>query len=144
MLDEPAKSIAPLSVSASASSDRVPPPWWAKVATLLRYAWASWWPMALGFALRSPRKAGTYEACDFVLLLLARIESRARFFTRFYEEATPIAQPLMALWARDKMPSRAALSRWLRTLTEENVELVRTLFYPIFCTTACAGRRSVA
>jgi hypothetical protein len=46
----------------------------------------------------------------------------------FYERLQPFAIPFMALFERDRFPSRSALSRFLTALTEAPVEALRTLF----------------
>jgi hypothetical protein len=46
----------------------------------------------------------------------------------FYERLQPFAVPFMALFERDRLPSRSALSRFLASLTEGPVEALRTLF----------------
>src|SRR5215475_5096408 len=46
----------------------------------------------------------------------------------FYESLQPFAGPFMALFQRDRLPSRSALSRFLTALTQEAVEALRTLF----------------
>ena len=42
--------------------------------------------------------------------------------------SSPLRFPLMALFERDRLPSRSALSRFLAALTETPVEALRTLF----------------
>src|SRR6266581_2463706 len=46
----------------------------------------------------------------------------------FYERLQPFAVPFMALFERDRLPSRSTLSRFLAALTTEPVEALRTLF----------------
>jgi hypothetical protein len=46
----------------------------------------------------------------------------------FYKHLQPFAVPFMALFDRDRLPSRSALSRFLAALTEPPVEALRTLF----------------
>jgi hypothetical protein len=46
----------------------------------------------------------------------------------FYQRLQPFAVPFMALFERDQLPSRAALSRFLAALTQAPVEALRTLF----------------
>jgi hypothetical protein len=46
----------------------------------------------------------------------------------FYERLQPFAVPFMALFERDRLPSRSALSRFLASLTEGPVEALRTFF----------------
>jgi len=54
--------------------------------------------------------------------------SKERTLEAFYERLQPFAIPFMALFERDQLPSRSALSRFLAALTEAPVEALRTLF----------------
>jgi hypothetical protein len=54
--------------------------------------------------------------------------SGERTLETFYESLQPFAVPFMALFERDQLPSRSALSRFLAALTSEPVEALRTLF----------------
>lgn len=54
--------------------------------------------------------------------------SGERTLEDFYERLQPFAVPFMALFERDRLPSRSALSRFLAALTGEPVEALRTLF----------------
>jgi hypothetical protein len=54
--------------------------------------------------------------------------SGERTLAEFYERLQPFAVPFMALFERDQLPSRSALSRFLAVLTEAPVEAPRTLF----------------
>jgi hypothetical protein len=51
-----------------------------------------------------------------------------RTVEEFYARLQPFAIPFMALFERDRLPSRSALSRFLAALTEEPVEALRMLF----------------
>jgi hypothetical protein len=128
MLNEPRHSSAPVTLSATSRSDRQPPPWWAQAVVLVRHIWAQWMLMPLSSALALSRRAGTYEACDFLLVLICLVLSNAPSIRSFYQEVPPIAEVLFALWGRKKMPHRSALSRWLLAIDPSVVEHVRTLF----------------
>jgi hypothetical protein len=54
--------------------------------------------------------------------------SGERTLEEFYQRLQPFAVPFMALFDRDQLPSRSALSRFLAALTEAPVEALRTLF----------------
>jgi hypothetical protein len=54
--------------------------------------------------------------------------SGERTLEEFYQRLQPVAVPFMALFERDRLPSRSALSRFLAALTEAPVEALRTLF----------------
>jgi hypothetical protein len=74
------------------------------------------------------RRFGRYEAIDFLAVLFGYAISGERTLEAFYERLQPFAVPFMALFERDQLPSRSALSRFLAALTEAPVEALRTLF----------------
>src|SRR5207245_1266116 len=74
------------------------------------------------------RRFGHYEVIDFLAVLFGYAISGERTLEEFYERLQPFAVPFMALFGRDRLPSRSALSRFLAALTEAPVEALRTLF----------------
>jgi len=74
------------------------------------------------------RRFGHYEVIDFVAVLFGYAISGERTLEAFYERLQPFAVAFMALFERDRLPSRSALSRFLAALTPESVEALRTLF----------------
>lgn len=74
------------------------------------------------------RRFGQYEVIDFLAALFGYAISGERTLEEFYERLEPFAIPFMALFERDRLPSRSALSRFLAALTEAPVEALRTLF----------------
>src|SRR6266851_1578771 len=96
-------SIADVSVFIETSSKSVPstPSWFGEVALIIPY---------LG-------KQGVLNAI-----------SGERTLEGFYERLLPLAHPFMALFDRERLPSRSALSRFLASLTWEATEALRTLF----------------
>src|SRR2546426_3729059 len=74
------------------------------------------------------RRFGRYEVIDFLAVLFGYAISGERTLEEFYERLQPFAVPFMALFERDRLPSRSALSRFLAALTEAPVEALRTLF----------------
>jgi hypothetical protein len=74
------------------------------------------------------RRFGRYEVIDFFAVLFGYAISGERTLEEFYERLQPFAGPFMALFERDQLPSRSALSRFLAALTEAPVEALRTLF----------------
>src|SRR6266699_2778480 len=74
------------------------------------------------------RRFGRYESIDFFAVLFGYAISGERTLEEFYERLQPFAVPFMALFERDQLPSRSALSRFLAVLTEAPVEALRTLF----------------
>jgi hypothetical protein len=74
------------------------------------------------------KRFGRYEVIDFLTVLFGYAISGERTLEAFYERLQPFAVPFMALFERDQLPSRSALSRFLAALTEVPVEALRTLF----------------
>jgi hypothetical protein len=74
------------------------------------------------------KRFGRYEVLDFLAVLFGYAISGERTFEEFYESLQLFAVPFMALFERDRLPSRSALSRFLAALTEAPVEALRTLF----------------
>jgi hypothetical protein len=65
---------------------------------------------------------------DFVAVLFGYATSGERTLDAFYEWLRPWAEPLVALFGRDRLPARSTtLSRFLAALTPEPVESLRTL-----------------
>ncbi len=74
------------------------------------------------------RRFGHYDVIDFFAVLFGYAISGEPTLEAFYERLQPFAIPYMALFERDHLPSRSALSRFLAALTAEPVEVLRTLF----------------
>src|SRR5215470_13849417 len=74
------------------------------------------------------RRFGRYEVIDVLVVLFGYAISGERTLEAFYERLQPFAGPFMALFERDRLPSRSALSRFLAALTEAPVDALRTLF----------------
>ncbi len=74
------------------------------------------------------RRFGQYEVIDFLAVLFGYEILGERTLEEFYERLQPFAVPFMALFERDRLPSRSALSRFLAAVTEAPVEALRTLF----------------
>ena len=55
---------------------------------------------------------------DFLAVLFGYAISGERTLEEFYKRLQPFAVPFMALFERDRLPSRSALSRFLAALTE--------------------------
>jgi hypothetical protein len=64
---------------------------------------------------------------DFLAVLFGYAISGERTLEEFYQRLQPFAVPFMALFERDQLPSRAALSRFLAALTQAPVEALRSL-----------------
>jgi len=74
------------------------------------------------------RRLGRYDVIDLLAVLFGYAISGERTLEEFYQRLQPFAIPFMALFERDQLPSRSALSRFLAALTEAPVEALRTLF----------------
>ncbi len=76
----------------------------------------------------SRKRFGTYETIDFICVLIGYTLSGEATLKEFYERLTPFASQFMVLFGRSELPSRAALSRYLKALDQSPVEALRTLF----------------
>jgi hypothetical protein len=76
----------------------------------------------------SRKRLGTYDTIDFICVLIGYTLSGEATLKDFYERLTPFAVPFMTLFGRSELPSRAALSRFLKALDQSAVEALRTLF----------------
>ncbi len=74
-------------------------------------------------------RAGFFEVCDFVLLLLVYATSHADTLKTFFHDLRPCKSLLPVVWARLRLPSRSALSRFLAAVTAPAVEALRTLLF---------------
>jgi hypothetical protein len=74
------------------------------------------------------RRFGYYEVIDFLAVLFGYAASGERTLAAFYERLRPWAK-VIALFGRDRLPSRSVLSRWLAGLTVEPVEALRACFH---------------
>src|SRR5260370_25831379 len=68
------------------------------------------------------------QLIDFLAVLFGYAVSSERTLEEFYEQLLPLAQPFIALFDRERLPSRSALSRFLASLSLEATEALRTLF----------------
>src|SRR5438034_9064971 len=124
-------SIADVSVCIQTSSESVPstPSWFGEVALIIPYLRKQGVLSAINSQVRlARRRFGRYEVIDFLAVLLGYAISGERTLEEFYEQLLPLAQPFMALFDREILPSRSALSRFLASLTWEATEALRTLF----------------
>lgn len=124
-------SIADGSVRIHTSAESVPraPSWFGEVVLLTTYLRKLQVLAKISEQVRFRRRRfGRYEVLDFLVVLFGYALSRERTLEAFYERLRPFASPFMALFERDQLPSRSALSRFLATLTAEAVEALRTLF----------------
>jgi hypothetical protein len=124
-------SIADEAVIIQSTSESVPstPCWFGEVAlmaaSLRKHGVLTKISERVRFARR---RFGHYEVIDFLVVLFGYAISGERTLEAFYERLQPFAVPFMALFERDRLPSRSALSRFLAALTPEAVEALRALF----------------
>jgi hypothetical protein len=124
-------SIADSSVIIQTSSESVPatPSWFGEVALIIPSLRKQGVLSAISSQVRLARcRFGQYEVIDFLAVLFGYAISGERTLETFYERLLPLAQPFMALFERERLPSRSALSRFLASLTWEATEALRTLF----------------
>jgi hypothetical protein len=124
-------SIADVSVCIQTSSESVPstPSWFGEVALLISHLRKQGVLSAISSQVRlARRRFGHYEVIDFLAVLFGYAISGERTLEVFYERLLPLAQPFMALFERENLPSRSALSRFLASLTWTATEALRTLF----------------
>src|SRR6266700_2908505 len=124
-------SIADSSVIIQTSSESVPvtPSWFGEVALIIPYLRKQGVLSAISAQVRlARRRFGHYEVIDFLAILFGYAISGEHTLEEFYEQLLPFAQPFMALFDRERLPSRSALSRFLASLTWEATEALRSLF----------------
>jgi hypothetical protein len=71
---------------------------------------------------------GIYDTIDFVVVLIGYALSGEPTLKAFYERLRPFAMAFMALFGRNKLPSRSALSRFLEAIDQPTVEALRARF----------------
>jgi hypothetical protein len=123
--------IADVSVCIQTSWESVPstPSWFGEVALLIPSLRKQGVLSAINSQVRLARgRFGRYEVIDFLAVLFGYAISGERTLEVFYERLLPLAQPFMALFERENLPSRSALSRFLASLTWTATETLRTLF----------------
>jgi hypothetical protein len=124
-------SIADGSVRIQTSSEANPstPSWFGEVVLIVEYLRKHGIFAKVSEGVRfARRRFGHYEVIDFLAVLFGYAISGEHTLEAFYARLRPFAVPFMALFERDRLPSRSALSRFLAALTEAPVEALRTLF----------------
>jgi hypothetical protein len=113
------------------SSHSVPstPSWFGEVVLITEYLRKQGVLSKLNERVRFRRRRfGQYEVIDFLAVLFGYAISGECTLEAFYERLQPFAVPFMALFERDWLPARSTLSRFLASLTEAPVEVLRSLF----------------
>ena len=124
-------SIADGSVSIQTSSESRPamPCWYGEMTLIVEHLRQQGILSKISERVRfARRRFGHYEVIDFLAILFGYAISGERTLETFYEQLQPFAVPFMALFERDRLPCRSALSRFLAALTEAPVAALRTLF----------------
>src|SRR5688500_13616995 len=128
---ETTEDISVATLTATSAPDPVPPLAMAELAVWARHFWNAWWLIPILSTVIVPSgRAGTYGLAEFLLLLLAHACGNHTHLRQTLREVRPFAQEVMALWAREDMPSQAQLSRWLARIDDAALEAWRTLFCP--------------
>jgi hypothetical protein len=76
---------------------------------------------------------GKYDTIDFVIVLLSYALSGEPTILAFDDRLAPFTHDFLALFQRQQLPSRSALSRFLAALDEKTVEALRTQFLSDLC-----------
>src|SRR5712692_7551961 len=124
-------TIADGSVIIQTSSQSVPstPSWFGEVALIVEHLCKQGVLAALDDRVRfARRRFGHYEVLDFLAVLFGYAISGERTLEAFYERLAPWAETFMALFNREQLPSRSALSRFPASFTPTAVEGLRVLF----------------
>lgn len=118
-----------VTIQTSAHSAPSPPVWFGELTMLAQCLHQQGVLAAICEQVRfARRRFGRYEVIDFVAVLFGYAISGERTLETFYERLHPFATAFMALFGRDRLPSRSALSRWLAALDQAAVESLRSLF----------------
>ncbi len=124
-------SIADSSVIIQISSESVPstPCWLGEVVLIVEQLCKQGVLAAIDERVHfARRRFGHYEVIDFLAVLFGYAISGERTLEAFYERLAPWAETFMALFNREQLPSRSALSRFLVSFTPAAVEALRVLF----------------
>src|SRR5689334_12215022 len=118
-----------VSIQTSPQSAPSPPSWFGEVTLIVAHLRKLGVLTKICERVRFARhRFGRYEVIDFLAVLFGYAISGEQTLETFYEAVQPFASPFMALFGRDRLPSRSALSRFLAALTQAPVEALRTLF----------------
>src|SRR5712691_3800351 len=105
------------------------PGWFAEVVIMVQHLATKGQLDAFAHRIRLGRgRFGSYEAIDFLALLLGYAISGERTLTDFFERLAPFGTAFMALFGRRYLPHRSSLSRFLTAVDPQCLEAFRTLF----------------
>lgn len=119
-----------MEIQATAQAHVSVPAWFGEFVLIRRYLQKHDVLKKITAQVRFARKrCGRSDVIDVLVVLFGSAISGERTLEEFYEWLQPFAVPFMALFGRDQLPSRSALSRFVAALTETPVEALRTLFF---------------
>jgi hypothetical protein len=105
------------------------PPWFAEVVIVAGYLAKKELLDAFSHQVRLVRgRFGSYEAIDFLALLIGYAVSGERTRASFFHRLAPFGAAFMALFGRADLPHRSSLSRFLASVDHSCLEAFRTLF----------------
>src|SRR5258708_19255516 len=120
---------SPVNIQTSAQSVPSIPDWFGEITLMAHCLHRQEVLAAIEEQVRfARRRFGRYEVIDFVAVLFGYAVSSERTLEAFYERMEPWASAFMALFGRDRLPTRSTLSRFLASLDQAAVESLRTLF----------------
>ena len=116
-------------IQTTSESNFSTPSWFGEVVLLIGYLRKHGILSKINEQVRfARRRFGRYEVIDFLAVLFGYAISGECTPEAFYERLQLFAVPFMALFGRDRLPSRSALSRFLAVLTQAPVDALRMLF----------------
>ena len=122
-------TLSPVTVQTTPESQPSTPSWMGEVAAFAQILTQTGMLAAITERVRFARaRMGTYDLINFVVVLIGYALSGEPTLQAFYERLLPFAEIFMALFGRQYLPSRSALSRFLAALDQASVESLRTLF----------------
>jgi hypothetical protein len=120
---------AAITIQTSAHSMPAPPGWFGEVAIMVHHLTRFGVLAALTEQVCfTRRRFGRYDVIDIAAVLFGYAISSERTLEAFYKRLRPFANAFMALFGRDCLPSRSALSRFWAALTPDPVAALRALF----------------
>src|SRR6266446_4270362 len=109
---------SPVNIQTSTESMPSTPSWFGEVTVIVSHLAHQGVLAEISEQVRfARRRFGHYEVIDFLAVLFGYAISGERTLEAFYERLLPLAQPFMALFDRERLPSRSALSRFLASLS---------------------------
>jgi hypothetical protein len=143
MPTESRDSTATLLLETTSTTIHDPPSWFPELATLAQWFVHRQLLPLLDTTLRLVRRVDATCPLDVVLLLLAALVAHASL-QRACEQLGPVRHLLPALWARNYLASRPAVSRFLAALTVPVMDSMQTLFCLPSASTACRASTKAA